>query len=42
MYIDALIKHVEKDIYFRDVHLFLDRVKQFMFIKEVEMIRENL
>jgi hypothetical protein len=36
------MQHVEKDIYFRDVHLFLDRVKNFVMTKEVEIERNNL
>jgi hypothetical protein len=36
------MQHVEKDIYFRDVHLFLDRVKDFVMTKEVEIVRNNL
>ena len=37
----VIIEHIDKDIYFRDVHLFIDRVKQFVFIRE-DLIYENL
>jgi hypothetical protein len=36
------IKHVEKNIYFRDVHLFLKRVKDVTKVKDVAQIRKNL
>jgi hypothetical protein len=36
------IQHVEKDTYFRDVHLFIDRVKNFVVAKRAEIIRNNL
>ena len=35
----ALIKYIGKDT---KIHLFIDRVKQFMFIKKEDLIRENL
>lgn len=38
---DAPIEHTGKDTYFRDIHLFLDRVKQFVPSKG-EIVRENL
>jgi hypothetical protein len=37
-----LIQHVEKDTYFRDVHLFIDRVKNFVVAKRAEIVRNNL
>jgi hypothetical protein len=36
------IKHVEKDIYFRDVHIFLKRVKNVIRVKNVNQVRKNL
>jgi hypothetical protein len=36
------IEHAEKDIYFRDVHFFLKRVKNVVKIKNVAQIRKNL
>jgi hypothetical protein len=36
------IQHVEKNTYFRNVHLFIDKVKNFAIAKEVEIIRNNL
>jgi hypothetical protein len=39
---EEFIKHVEKNIYFRDVHLFLKRVKNVTRVKNVNQVRENL
>jgi hypothetical protein len=36
------IKHVDKDIYFRNVHLFLKRVKDVIRVKNVNQVRKNL
>ncbi len=36
------IKHVDKDIYFRNVHLFLKRVKDMIRVKNVNQVRKNL
>ena len=35
------MKHINKDIYFRDVHLFIERARNVITIKNVELIREN-
>ena len=40
--IDQVMKHAEKNIYFRDVHLFLNRVKDMILIHEDQFVRENL
>jgi hypothetical protein len=40
--IEEFIEHAEKDIYFRDVHLFLKRVKDVTKVKNAAQIRENL
>ena len=40
--IEVAIKHAEKEIYFRDIHLFVDRAEEFCVIKGVALIRENL
>ncbi len=39
---EEFIEHVEKDIYFRDVHLFLKRVKNVIRMKNVSQVRKNL
>ena len=40
--IDQVMKHAEKNIYFRDVYLFLNRVKNMTLIHEDQFVRENL
>ena len=37
-----VMKHVEKNIYFRDVHLFIDRAKDMTVIHDEQFVRENL
>jgi hypothetical protein len=39
---EEFIEHAEKNIYFRDVHLFLKRVKNVAKVKNAAQIRENL
>ena len=39
--IEKFIMHVEKDIYFRDVNDFINRVKHITNVKNVELIRQN-
>ena len=39
---EQVMKHANKDIYFRDVHLFLDRVKNMTLIHDDQFVRENL
>ena len=39
---ENLIEHIEKNIYFRDVHLFIERIKDMIVIKNAKMIRNNL
>ena len=36
------MKYAGKNIYFRDIYLFIDRVKQFLPIKKLNIIRKNL
>ena len=36
------IEHTGKDTYFRDVHLFIERIKDMAAIKSAEMVRNNL
>jgi hypothetical protein len=36
------MQHVDKDTYFRDVYLFIDRIKNIAIIKEIETVRNNL
>ena len=40
--IGQVMKHTGKDIYFRNIHLFLDRVKDMTIIHDDQFIRENL
>ena len=40
--IDNVIKHINKNIYFRDVRFFIERARDVITIKNVELIRENL
>ena len=39
---EQVMKHADKDIYFRDVHLFLDRVKDMTLIHDDQFVRKNL
>ena len=39
---EQVMKHVEKNIYFRDVHLFIDRAKNMTVIHDEQFVRENL
>ena len=39
---EETMKHIEKNTYFRDVHFFIERVKNLVTIKDIELIRENL
>ena len=40
--IDSSMKHINDDTMFRDVYLFITRVKNFVVVHETEMIRKNL
>ena len=39
--IENFIEHIRKDIYFRDVHLFIERIKDMIIIKSAKMIKNN-
>jgi hypothetical protein len=39
---DDSMQHAEKNTYFKNVHLFIDRVKDIVVIKKVETVRNNL
>ena len=39
---ETIIEYIGKKTYFRDVHFFVERVCDFVLIKKVEIIRENL
>jgi hypothetical protein len=39
---EKFIEHAEKNIYFRDVHFFLERIKDVAKIKNAAQIRKNL
>ena len=41
-FIDASMKHTSDDIVFRDIYLFIARVKNFVDVHEIELIRKNL
>ena len=32
------MEYIDKDIYFRNIYLFINRIKQFLFIKEFNII----
>jgi hypothetical protein len=36
------IQHADKNTYFRDVHLFIDRAKDIVLIKDHDTVRNNL
>ena len=36
------IEHIDKEIYFYNVHLFIKYVKNLIIVKSVNLIRENL
>ena len=38
----SVIVHIDKDIYFRDVHLFIVRVKKLIITKDEQLVRNNL
>ena len=40
--IDNLIEYINKNIYFRNVNIFIERMKNIIKIKEIELIRQNL
>ena len=40
--IDSSMKHINNDTMFRDVYLFITRVKNFVVVHETEIIRKNL
>ena len=40
--IKEVMKHVDKNIYFRDVNDFINRVKNMINVKDVEFVRQNL
>ena len=40
--IEISIKYFDKNIYFRDVNMFIDRIKNMTIVKNIELIRQNL
>ena len=40
--IEKSIKHFDKNTYFHDVDIFIDRVKNMIIVKNIELIRQNL
>jgi hypothetical protein len=41
-FIDEAVIHANKNIYYRDVHVFVERIKKMIIILESEMIKKNL
>ena len=39
--INGFIEHINKNIYFRNVNVFIEQVKNIIKIKEIELIRQN-
>jgi hypothetical protein len=40
--IDTVVKQVEKNTYYKNVHMFIERVKEMITVLDVERIRQNL
>ena len=40
--IDNFIEHINKNIYFQNVNVFIERVKNIIKVKEIKLIRQNL
>ena len=40
--IDDFIEHINKNIYFQNVNVFIKQVKNITKVKKVELIRQNL
>jgi hypothetical protein len=36
------VTHAEKDTYYKDVHVFVERIKKMIIMLEFEIIRKNL
>ncbi len=36
------MQHIDKNTYFKNVHLFIDRIKDIVVIKDVDTMRNNL
>ncbi len=41
-FIDEAVIHASKNIYYRDVHVFVERIKKMIIVLESEMIKKNL
>ena len=39
---ETALEHIEKETYFYNVYLFVERARDIAAIKNIEMIRENL
>ncbi len=39
---DETVTHAEKDTYYKDVHVFVERIKKMIIMLEFEIIRKNL
>ena len=40
--IEVEIEHAEKKIYFRDITIFINRIKNIAKVKNIELLRNNL
>ena len=40
--IEARIEYIEKKIYFRDITMFINRIKNIARVKNIELLRNNL
>ena len=40
--IDDFIEYINKNIYFRNVNVFIERIKNIIEVKKIELIRQNL
>ena len=39
---ESVIEHFDKNIYYRDVHVFIERIRQMTIILSLELVRRNL
>ena len=40
--IEVKIKYIKKKIYFRDIMIFINRIKNIARVKNIELLRNNL
>ena len=39
---NTIMKHTDKNVYYRDVHQFIIRAKEMIITKEAQQVRDNL